>query len=243
MSQTRRAPLSPSSPPLLLPHHAARIARSHVLGLGLDLSSNPMSSSSRWWRWASPSSPWHRKGGGWGLGGPVVVKAIGWLLLAGLSFRVLCSFSSSSSPTAPEIKEGAGFLCYFRTCLTLSSNFGYKGWGIGRVYLVAGGGGGGQGEMLRCCVVGRLREEIGCLIEVWIFVVLIWFPAMACNFICQFRRGEKIGAFLGGEIGVWFIIFLGKRYFRRFEREKLETRELFAEKKMEQFAALDLTFV
>lgn len=36
----------------------------------------------------------------------MVVKAIGWLLLAGLSFRVLCSFSSSSSPTAPEIKEG-----------------------------------------------------------------------------------------------------------------------------------------
>ncbi|XP_006654159.2 protein trichome birefringence-like 26 [Oryza brachyantha] len=70
----------------------------------------PMASSSRWW-WApwwwassfSSSSSRHHKGdGGWGLGGPVLVKAVGWLLVAGLFFRALCSFPSSS----PEISKG-----------------------------------------------------------------------------------------------------------------------------------------
>uniref|UniRef100_J3LNH8 Uncharacterized protein n=1 Tax=Oryza brachyantha TaxID=4533 RepID=J3LNH8_ORYBR len=37
----------------------------------------------------------------WGLGGPVLVKAVGWLPLAGLFFRALCSSYSS-----PEISKG-----------------------------------------------------------------------------------------------------------------------------------------
>jgi hypothetical protein len=36
------------------------------------------------------------------------VKAVGFLLLAGLLFRVLCSFPSSRAP-ALQITEGAGF--------------------------------------------------------------------------------------------------------------------------------------
>uniref|UniRef100_M8CUT9 Uncharacterized protein n=1 Tax=Aegilops tauschii TaxID=37682 RepID=M8CUT9_AEGTA len=59
----------------------------------------------RWSPWAAlPFSPRSRKGGGggWGLGG---LKAIGWILFAGVSFRLLCSFSSSSS-LSPDIKEG-----------------------------------------------------------------------------------------------------------------------------------------
>uniref|UniRef100_A0A0D9ZVR4 Uncharacterized protein n=1 Tax=Oryza glumipatula TaxID=40148 RepID=A0A0D9ZVR4_9ORYZ len=71
-----------------------------------------MASTSRrwwWWPWATPppfssSASRHHKGEGWGLGGPALVKAVGWLLLAGLLFRVLCSFPSSTS--SPEISEG-----------------------------------------------------------------------------------------------------------------------------------------
>uniref|UniRef100_A0A0D9WDW4 Uncharacterized protein n=1 Tax=Leersia perrieri TaxID=77586 RepID=A0A0D9WDW4_9ORYZ len=79
-----------------------------VSALDLELEiSPPMASTSRWWwsSWAplpSSSSCRHHKGGdGWGLGGPVVVKAVGWLLLAGLLFRVLFSFPSSP----PEISS------------------------------------------------------------------------------------------------------------------------------------------
>ncbi|KAL6864877.1 hypothetical protein ACP4OV_016028 [Aristida adscensionis] len=46
-----------------------------------------------------------RKVAGVGVGGHVAVKAAGCLLLAGLAFRVLCSFSSSSS-TPPEVTKG-----------------------------------------------------------------------------------------------------------------------------------------
>nr|CAB3463505.1 unnamed protein product [Digitaria exilis] len=53
---------------------------------------------------ASPPSPWGRGAGkGWALGGPLAVKAVGFLLLAGLLFRVLCSFPSSPAP-APALQ-------------------------------------------------------------------------------------------------------------------------------------------
>ncbi|KAL5202925.1 hypothetical protein ABZP36_013877 [Zizania latifolia] len=67
-----------------------------------------MGSSPRWWSSSlaspPPSSSRHHKGEGWGLGGPVLVKAVGWFLLAGLFFRVLCS--SFSSPPSTEIEKG-----------------------------------------------------------------------------------------------------------------------------------------
>ncbi|CAM0957359.1 unnamed protein product [Alopecurus aequalis] len=67
-----------------------------------------MGSGSRWSPWAallfSPRS--HKVGGGGrGLDGLVALKAFGLILFAGVSFRLLCSFSPPSSPT-PEIKEG-----------------------------------------------------------------------------------------------------------------------------------------
>ncbi|XP_062180519.1 protein trichome birefringence-like 26 [Phragmites australis] len=60
-----------------------------------------MGSSARW----SPPSPWGLRGAGkwWGSGGSVAVKAIGCLLLAGITFRLLCSVPSS---TPPEITKG-----------------------------------------------------------------------------------------------------------------------------------------
>nr|CAB3459820.1 unnamed protein product [Digitaria exilis] len=64
-----------------------------------------MGSGQMWWS-ASPPSPWGRGAGkGWALGGPLAVKAVGFLLLAGLLFRVLCSFPSSPAP-ALQIAQG-----------------------------------------------------------------------------------------------------------------------------------------
>jgi hypothetical protein len=66
-----------------------------------------MGSSPMWWS-ASPPSPWGRGAGKWwALGGPLAVKAVGFLLLAGLLFRVLCSFPSSRAP-ALQITEVEG---------------------------------------------------------------------------------------------------------------------------------------
>ncbi|GJN35766.1 hypothetical protein PR202_gb24571 [Eleusine coracana subsp. coracana] len=65
-----------------------------------------MGSSPRWWS-ASPPSPWARVGAPgkwWALGGPAVVKAVGCLLLAGITFRMLCSYSSPSQWAA--VSEG-----------------------------------------------------------------------------------------------------------------------------------------
>ncbi|OEL21552.1 Protein trichome birefringence-like 25 [Dichanthelium oligosanthes] len=64
-----------------------------------------MGSSPMWWS-ASAPSPWGRGAGKWwALGGPLAVKAVGFLLLAGLLFRVLCSFPSSPAP-ALQIAQG-----------------------------------------------------------------------------------------------------------------------------------------
>ncbi|CAN6340431.1 unnamed protein product [Urochloa humidicola] len=64
-----------------------------------------MGSSPMLWS-ASPPSPWGRGAGKWwALGGPSAVKAVGFLLLTGLLFRVLCSFPSSPAP-AMQISKG-----------------------------------------------------------------------------------------------------------------------------------------
>nr|ACG34237.1 hypothetical protein [Zea mays] len=64
-----------------------------------------MGSSPMWWS-GPPPSPWSRGlGKWWALVGPFVVKAVGFLLLAGLLFRVLWSFPSSPAP-ALQITKG-----------------------------------------------------------------------------------------------------------------------------------------